>query len=41
MSRTGEEFRQELRQALEDAGLAEQITLLPWVSRAIVSCSVL
>ena len=29
---SGEEFRQELRQALEDAGLAEQITSLPWGS---------
>ena len=29
---SGEEFRQELRQALEDAGLAEQIRSLPWGS---------
>ncbi len=29
---SGEEFRQELRQALEDAGLAEQIKSLPWGS---------
>ncbi|MDE0676158.1 MAG: phospholipase D-like domain-containing protein [Acidimicrobiaceae bacterium] len=29
---SGEELRQELRQALEDAGLAEQIMSLPWGS---------
>ena len=29
---SGEEFRQELRQALEDTGLAEQIASLPWGS---------
>ena len=29
---SGEEFRQELRQAMEDTGLAEQIASLPWGS---------